>query len=58
MTKILEAELTPTLVLAGDSIEFVINLVVGSEYTAGPSRIVFDLPATLGMSRPSLLHQE
>ncbi len=52
------ATLQPTEILAGDSNEFVITLVVGRDYTADPSRIVFDLPATLGMSRPSLMHNE
>ena len=50
--------LSPTEIHAGDSDEFVVTLTVGPGYTAGPSRIVLDLPATLGMSRPSLLHNE
>jgi hypothetical protein len=53
-----EASLTPTEVLAGDSVTFEVRLVVGPAYTQGPSRILLDCPATLGMSRPSLLHQE
>ncbi len=52
------AELIPQEIYAGDSVEFVIRLRIGSDYTAGPSRIVLDLPATLGMSRPSLMHIE
>ena len=50
--------LSPTEIRAGDSDEFVVVLTIGPGYTAGPSRIVLDLPATLGMSRPSLLHNE
>ncbi len=52
------ATLTPTDVLAADSQEFVITLTIGSGYTAGPSRIVLDLPGTVGYSRPSLSHTE
>jgi hypothetical protein len=53
-----QAELAPNRVQAGDSVEFVIRLGVGEAYTPNPSRIVFDFPATLGMSRPSLFHRE
>jgi uncharacterized protein DUF3604 len=52
------AELSPTSVLAGDSRVFVLRLTVGPDYTDGPSRIFYDLPGTLGFSRPALLHQE
>lgn len=52
------AHISPTEIAAGDSDEFVITLVVGKGYTGGPSRIIYDLPATLGMSRPSLMHAE
>ncbi len=52
------AKLHPAAILAGDSDEFVIILTIGNGYTTGPSRIVLDLPATLGMSRPSLMHKE
>ncbi|MBI5722753.1 MAG: DUF3604 domain-containing protein [Planctomycetes bacterium] len=53
-----QAELTPTEVFAGDSNEFIIRLTLGNDYVAGPSRIMADLPGTLGMSRPALLHTE
>jgi hypothetical protein len=53
-----QATVSPTETVAGDSYEFVITLVVGAGYTDGPSRIVYDFPATLGMSRPSLMHRE
>ena len=52
------ASIRPDAVRSGDSAEFIITLLVGPGYTPGPSRIVLDLPATLGMSRPELLHQE
>jgi hypothetical protein len=52
------ATLTPTEVLAGDSAAFVVRLTVGPAYTDGPSRLVFDLPGTVGMSRPTRMHQE
>jgi hypothetical protein len=52
------ASLTPTEVRAADSTEFVIHLTIGSAYTSGPSRLIFDFPGTLGMSRPSRMHQE
>lgn len=52
------AHLTPTEVLAGDTAEFIIHLTVGEAYTPDASRLIFDFPATLGMSRPSRMHQE
>ncbi len=51
-------EISPKEIYAGDSAEFVIRLRIGPDYTAGPSRIVLDLPGTLGMSRPDLMHSE
>ena len=51
-------QITPDTVPAGDSVEFVIRLVMGRDCPTEPCRIVFDFPATLGMSRPSLTHQE
>ena len=53
-----EAKLAPEKVVAGDSVEFVITLTVGDEYTPKPSRIVYDFPGLLGTSRPSLYFQE
>ncbi len=52
------AELTPNRVLAGDSVQVAIRLTLGAAYTPQPSRIVFDFPGQLGMSRPSLFHRE
>ncbi|OGV37200.1 MAG: hypothetical protein A2020_08440 [Lentisphaerae bacterium GWF2_45_14] len=51
-------ELTPTETVAGNSYEFIIKLTMGKDYTNRKSRLVFDFPGTLGMSRPALLHQE
>ncbi len=51
-------ELTPTEVLAGDSVQFVISLMIAEQYTPGPSRVIFDLPAQLGTSRPTQRHHE
>jgi hypothetical protein len=53
-----EAELNPSVASAGDSNEFTIRLMVGGDYTKGASRIIFDFPATLGMSRPTRMHRE
>ncbi len=59
MTEIFSsAILTPDTVLAGDSVEFKITLTAGPDFTPGPARIILDMPATLGFSRPSLSHQE
>jgi hypothetical protein len=58
MTIFSSATLSPTEVLAGDSTEFVITLIVGPDYTPGSSRLIVDCPATVGMSRPTILHQE
>jgi hypothetical protein len=57
-TVFVTAKLAPDRVRAGESVEFVIRLRVGRGYTPNPSRIIFDFPAPLGMSRPSLLHRE
>ncbi len=59
MKRIFEClSITPEAVAAGDSEELQITIVIGPEYTPGPSRLIFDMPGTLGMSRPSLLHEE
>ncbi len=42
---------------AGTAI-FRIHLTIGPDYAPGKTRLVFDFPATVGMSRPSLMHQE
>ncbi len=52
------AYVTPTEVLAGDTSEFVVCLTVGEAYTPDASRLILDFPGTLGMSRPSRMHQE
>ena len=48
----------PSEVKAGETVEFVLTLIVSDDYTQGPSRIVFDLPTLVGTSRPSLIHFE
>ncbi len=53
-----KAQLSPGAVIAGDNAEFIIKLTVGKEYTPSASRIIFDFPATLGQSRPALMHHE
>ena len=53
-----QASLRPAETVAGATEEFVISLEIGPDYTDGPSRIVYDFPAMVGMSRPSLDHQE
>jgi hypothetical protein len=53
-----DARLAPAVMSAGDSAEFVVRLTVGPGYTSGPSRIIFDLPGELGVSRPSCMFQE
>lgn len=54
----LDSSITPTKVLAGDSVEFNIKLFVGKDFSADNTRIVLDLPGYLGYSRPALLHNE
>lgn len=49
---------TPTTALAGDSIELTITLELNSSFLAQGSRLVLDLPATLGSSRPTCHNQE
>lgn len=49
-----ESSITPDEILAADSAEFVIRLVVGADYTTGPSRLIFDFTAMLGTSCPTL----
>jgi len=50
--------ITPDKVYAGDSVEFEIKLTVGKDFKTKGSRIVLDMPATLGFSRPSTYSQE
>ncbi|MBD3334310.1 MAG: hypothetical protein GF355_02235, partial [Candidatus Eisenbacteria bacterium] len=52
------ATIAPTSAPAGDSVEFVVRLVVGPGYTDGKSRLVVNMPGTLGMSRPNTTHGE
>ncbi len=54
----LASEISPTEVLAGDSVEITIRLVLGPDFRADGSRIVLDMPAYLGYSRPSCFEQE
>lgn len=50
--------ITPKVVPAGDSVEFRINLILGRDFTVQGSRLVLDMPAYLGYSRPSKYDQE
>lgn len=52
------AAITPEEVLAADSEEFIIKLVVGSGFKSDKSRIVFDFMQRLGASAPTLLFNE
>ncbi len=52
------AELEPQCIRVGECTQFVIRLTVGPGYTSNASRIIFDLPTTLGTSRPSFFHCE
>lgn len=53
-----KAELTPSEIPAGDSVEINVRLMVGKDFSADHTRIIFDLPGYLGQSRPSGRHQE
>ena len=52
------ADISPEVVLAGDTVEFRIKLVLGKDFSADQSRIIVDFPGYLGTSRPTRLHQE
>jgi hypothetical protein len=53
-----DTQLSPKALRAAETAPFIITLQIGPDYTPGPSRIIFDFPGTVGMSRPSLAHQE
>ena len=53
-----EVSITPDEIVAADSAEFTIRLVIGPDYTAEASRIIFDFPGLVGTSRPTRQHQE
>jgi hypothetical protein len=53
-----ECTITPDHVLAGDSVEFTIKIIVGEDFSADNSRIILDHPAYLGTDRPSRFDQE
>ena len=53
-----DVTVTPREALAGDSVEIAVRLVLGPDFTAPGSRIVFDMPAYLGYTRPSCYDQE
>ncbi len=55
---ILSASITPTEVLAGDTVEITIGLQVSSAFCGEGSRLILDIPATLGASRPTCHNQE
>ena len=50
--------ISPITALAGDSVEITIRLEVGRDFITQGSGLVYDLPATLGFSRPSCYDQE
>ena len=52
------ASLTPTEVLAADSVEFVVRLTIGADYPDQPTRIVLDCMGMLGTSCPNTLVNE
>lgn len=51
-------KVTPDVVRAGEADVFTLNVVFGQDVSPKPFEVVFDFPATLGTSRPTLLHQE
>jgi hypothetical protein len=53
-----KGEISPTVVTAGDSVEYVITMTIGKGYTKGSSRWVVDFPGVMGQSRVSLWHNE
>ena len=53
-----EAEISPESALAGDSVEIVIRLVLHETFSAEGARLVVDIPATLGASKPTCFDQE
>lgn len=54
----MSARITPTAALAGDTLEITISLQMSSAFCAEGSRLVIDMPATLGASRPTCHNQE
>jgi len=52
------ATIAPHNVLAGDSVEFTLRLVVSAAFSARRARIILDLPAYLGYDRPSTFDHE
>lgn len=50
--------ITPENMLAGDSYAITISMKAATAFNAGGSAILYDMPATLGFSRPSLYDQE
>ncbi len=55
---IVSASITPTEALAGDTVEITIGLQVSSAFCGEGSRLILDIPATLGASRPTCHNQE
>lgn len=53
-----KAEITPKHIKAGDSVDICIRLTVTDDFTTDNSRIVLDMPAYLGYSRPTVGHLE
>jgi hypothetical protein len=54
----IEASVSPHEILAGDSTEITVRLILGPDFSSEGSRIVFDMPGYFGYSRPSYFEQE
>ena len=52
------AEMTPETALAGDTVEITFRLRLTGNFSAKGSRLILDIPATLGASRPTCHNQE
>jgi hypothetical protein len=53
-----KANILPKNVLAGDSLEITVHIVLGREFSANNSRLVFDFPGYLGYTRPTCANPE
>ena len=51
-------QITPDIMLAGDSYEIEMTTIAVSDFDVSGGSLVLDLPATLGFTRPSLYDQE
>lgn len=55
---IVKSNLTPKIIEAGDTIEIIVSMTVGKDFSANNTRIILDTPAYLGQDRPSRFDQE